>query len=170
MTNRHPIITGLSLSTRMRLALGTYIFALNRLDDAPSDIDEEEEELLANAFGKAREQLANCPAETIDDLRVKFDVMCLDACSCPQRDDVRRLFQDFRRLSSSRTSPIFRPEKWLKWFQRNGGGWVARGEEILLLTPCNGDADDCMDELEASGGCEAVKALIREQSQSREVA
>lgn len=169
MTNQHPIITELNLSTRMRLALETYIFALNRLDDAPSGIDDEEEEMLSNAYSRARELLIRSPAETIDDLRVKFDVLCLDGNRCLQREEAKGLFRDLRRLSSSHTSPIFRPDKWLKWFQRNGGGWVEREQEIVLLAPCNGNADDCMEELEASGGCEAVKSLIREQSHSREV-
>jgi hypothetical protein len=99
---------------------------------------------------------------------VKFDELFTDPHAIPRNDEVLQLFADLRRLTDGEPSRLFKPERWLAWFERKGGMYCVRGDDVFLLTPEGADLDDVMFELEASGGREAVFNLIRERAGTEE--
>ena len=108
---------------------------------------------------------------TRDDMRAKFDAVQYDMDLLPDVEDMLAFFTDLQQLSSHRCSPFFRPDEWLDWFERRNCGWVERDGEIVFLLPHQPDdsvAEDLMVDLRARGGCEAVKALIRERAKAGE--
>jgi hypothetical protein len=156
-------------ASRFEEALANYLFARDRLNNPAEDATCEEEELASAAYFQTQEKLLRTPAETVADFRVKFDELFTDPCSTPRNDEVLLLFADLRRLTNGEPSRLFKPKKWLEWFGRKGGMYCVRGAEVFLLTPEGADLDDVMFELEASGGREAVNALIRERCGTEEV-
>jgi hypothetical protein len=156
------------LSEHMSKALRSYIFTRDTYNHAPAAITHHHETMLGAAYMTARSQLIGTPASSIDDFRTKFDVMLLDPAATPSRADVLLLFKDLQRIASTKVSPIFNPDCWVKWFERRGGGWVARQGEVLFLIPPSGDADYCMEEMEAAGACELVKGLLLARSEMTE--
>ncbi|MEZ5688775.1 MAG: hypothetical protein R3E21_08360 [Caenibius sp.] len=159
--NNQTFALDFNLSDIMRNAAAQYVHAFNRLNDAPEDTSEADEDLLSDAYWAARERVIECPASTVDDLRVKFDVIWLDYGASPPRSSIDCVFRDLHKLSSQKVSPVFQADCWLKWFEAKGGGWIERDDDIVLIAPPDKLTDGCMDELRASGACQIVKDMLR---------
>lgn len=151
-----------NLSDAMRTAGEQYCYALARLNAVNEDTTRAEDDLLSDAYFTARQRLIECPAQNIDDLRVKIDVMWLDPNACPLREHINHVFRDLQRLSSQKASPVFQAGDWLEWFQRKGGGWIEQNGDVNFLYQRSDGIKDAMSELAASGACEMVKDLIRQ--------
>ena len=145
-------------------ALIRYLAARDYLNALQRGTAVEEEDRASAAFMDAEHNLMRTPAPHISALRTKFDVLLLDPNAVPTRDYTLALFTDFQRLTGERVSHLFEPERWLRWFEEWGGAYCVRGAEVFLLQPKGSDLGDHLFELEASGGKEAVFALIRSRT------
>jgi hypothetical protein len=146
-----------------------YLIARGKLDNTPVDVSQADETVASAAYMHTEEALIETPANNLDDLRTKFDVIWLDSMTVPNPATVLAVFADFRRLTGGGMSRVFRPNKWLEYFERKGGMYCVRGDEVFLLTPNGANLDDAMFELEAAGGRVAVFDLIRERVSAEEV-
>jgi hypothetical protein len=145
-----------------------FLIARDKLNNSPDDITREQESIAEAAYFYTEERLIETPANDLADLRAKFDIIWLDPQALPNNATVLAIFADFRRLTGGGMSRVFSPTKWLGYFERKGGMYCVRGDDVFLLTPEGADLDDVMFELEASGGREAVFNLIRERAGTEE--
>jgi hypothetical protein len=141
-----------------------FLKARAQLDGAPENRTRVDEEVASAAYFHTEEQLLAEPARNIHDLRLKCDVIWLDPQALPGTGLLSEIFSDLRRLTGGGMSLVFRPKNWLEYYERRGGAWVVRGDEVFLLTPKGADLDDLLYELDAAGGREAVFDLIRKRS------
>jgi hypothetical protein len=152
------------ISPELSEKLVYFLKARAQLDSTPVGTARVDEEVASAAYFHTEEQLLSEPAKSIHDLRLKCDLIWLDPQALPGPGLLSEIFADLRRLTGSGMSLVFRPKHWLEYFERRGGAWVVRGEEVFLLTPKGADVDDLLYELDAAGGREAVFDLIRKRS------
>ena len=167
---------------RFEEALSAYLSARSYLRSLPDDSSAEQDEIAVDALFAALDRMLAVPASTIDEFRVKFEEVWLHSLGERDRETMRALFADLLALCGNTASRLFDPAYWLERFEQLGGLYYVRGDEVFLLQP-NGDKEfrcfRCtpqrhtalerhLFELEASGGREAVEALILERT-AREV-
>lgn len=131
--------------------------------------DEEIEEQLFAAWSAAEEAVIQTPAETVSDLRCKAEILWGNASSMPSDTEIAAFLADMRRLTNE-PSRTFDAAQWLAWFEHQGGGWIEREGEILLLIPDKAGFENVMWPLNVCDGRNAVFALIRERMATREAA
>ena len=156
------------LSYGFKLATRNFVSARSYLHSLPEDIDEQEENRADVAFFSAYDSLIGTPAISLADLRVKFDVIWSELDALPGPTAVQRMFADIHRLAGDGPSLIFDPEDWLDGFEKRGGVYCVRGDEVFLLTPKGKRLDADMFELDALCGREAVYDLIRQRTNERD--
>ena len=141
-------------------ALAQYLTARNNLNDAPAEPSAAGEDVASAAYYHSEERMPREPVESLADFRAKFDCLFLDPASIAGPDVLLQLFADLRRLTDGARSELFEPARWLAFFEKKGGMYCVRGEEVFLLTPTGANLSDLMFELEASGGRDDVNALL----------
>lgn len=140
---------------------------LNNLQQGTSREDERRAEVDYNG---ARDRVTTSPALSPAELRAKAEIIWGDRESTPCEESRLSFLQDLQRLTDHAPSMVLDVPGWLSWFERSGGGWVQRDEEIVLLVPEDGRADGAMFELAAHGAREQVFEHIRKRNPAREAA
>ena len=141
--------------------LEAFLYARDRLEREPDGLRELESNHLADAYLYAENLVLGAPAADLADLRAKAEILWGDPAVDPDRSHVSAFLADLVRLTNHTPSRVFAADLWLARFEREGGMWVVRGDEVLILGPIGGGADVLIDLLTAMDGAEAVKALIR---------
>lgn len=155
--------------TNFDKAIARYLFAFDRLHNEPDDSDEMSG-LLTDALCRAEDAVMFEPANNIAELRAKADIIWCDIDSLPKDRHVLAFFDDLIRLTGNAVSPVFDPERWLKRFERCGGGYVVQDGKAWLMWPESDRIEDCLAELKMRGGKPAVIDLIHARHAAKEAA
>lgn len=155
--------------SRFDQAVARYLYAYERLHTEADDSDEMSG-LLTDALCRAEDAVMDEPATSLDQLRMKLDIVFCDIDSLPKDRHVLALFDDMVRLTGNTSSPVFDPARWLARFERCGGGWVVQDGKAWLMWPENERINDCLAELKMRGGKPAVIELIRARHEAKEAA
>lgn len=148
-------------------ALERYRFAMAQAHQ--SHIGQDMDDLLTDAIIGAENAVMAEPANTVEELRAKLDIIFLDIDSTPPDRHVFAIFADLIRLTGNTPSRLFDPARWLAWFERCGGGWVVRDDKAWLMWPEEeGVFESCFAELKMRGGKQAVMDLIRARHEAQE--
>ena len=145
-------------------ALSTYVARRDTLNGLPHDADQASEDSLADLLTAAERRLIDTPTTKISDIRAIAEMIWCSPDAVPDAYQLRRLFEELRRLDDDGPCRTFNAAHWLAWFERNGGGWIDRDGEIILVAPANGAADlveDALWYLETRDGIAQVKEHIR---------
>lgn len=150
-------------------ALTAYHSAKDYLNGLSESVSHEESDRAGDSYSLSHDRLIATPARSISDLRAKMEVVWADKASTPSAETVLAILADCHRLTNYEPSRAFNAAEWLDWFERNGGGWIEREGEMLLLVPEASDSsldpmDGIMHELAAFNGAGQVKALIRKRT------
>ncbi len=145
-----------------------YLEIRNRFNGSPADISDQEERMLSDSYAEARERMIKTRVANIEDFRTKFETMFAEGPAIPRNESIAELFRDLCFLTNHAPSRAFDAKTWLKWFERNHGGWIERDGEIILMWPENDNMDDMLFELNAAEGREAVYSLIRRRQKAQE--
>ena len=150
-------------------ALETFLTRRQYLDNLPEGISPECDDAASDAFLAAEERLIAIPAQSVSDLRVKAEILWQETASLPNQTSIGHFFSDLHRLTGDETSRVFEPESWLRFWERNSGGYVEQGGAIVLVNakPDDERTTDLLAELRWHGGEPAVKAIIRQQIAKR---
>ena len=114
----------------------------------------------------AEGRIIETPADTIEELRTKLEVMFADPHAMPNDAERLAVLRDFHRLTDE-PSRVFDPELWLARYEKLGGGWIRANGEIMLgrtLKSPNAERLEAhLAVLDRFDGGEAVIALIAER-------
>lgn len=146
--------------------LQEYVRRRDMLNRLPADTSNQCEDAYCDLHDAAEKRLINTPAKSIADLRAKAEAIWTSPHSVMPIDAVMRFFADLSRLDAS-PSRTFDASYWLEVYESNGGGWIERDGEIILIN--NRDAGcmaELLFELDTRDGMDAVKASIRERRTS----
>lgn len=155
---------------RFAIALSDFLAARTTLNSLPPSVTNDVETACGDAFTYAEDRLISTPAKTVSDLRAKMEVIWNDPAALPTPETIRAVMADVHALTDHEPSRIFDAPAWLAWFEQQGGGWIEREGEIILLIPDKSDLnrmDDIMHELAACDGRDAVCNVIRERSREK---
>ncbi len=153
--------------TNFDRALERYRFAMAQAQ--ASHITQDMDDLLTDAIIGAENAVMTEPANTVEDLRAKLDIIFLDIDSTPPERHVFSLFADLIRLTGNTPSRLFDPARWLAWFERCGGGWVVRDGRAWLMWPEEeGVFESCFADLKIRAGKPAVHAFILARHEAQE--
>lgn len=145
-------------------ALSAYKYARDTLNATPEDVTPEHEDMLSDAYHCAFDRAITAPAASISDLRAKFEILWEDPHSIPRAEHLAAILTDLAHLTGFEPSRTFNPDAWLHHFERFGGGWIERDNEIVLVTPTdpkNRNAiADLMFQLEGCNARHIVNATI----------
>lgn len=147
-------------------AVSRYLFSLGQLHATTDDSDEMSDH-LTDALVQAEDAVMREPAETLDQLRIKADILWSDVDSLPPDRHILAFFADLIRLTGNAPSRVFDPARWLARFERNGGGWVVQDDRVWLMWPDLERVEGLTQELEMRGGKVAVLDLIRARHEKK---
>lgn len=160
-TNREP--------SAFDAALADYMKTRAVLNELPAHIGGDEERRLMDAQGVAEDRLFRQPPKSIADIRALAEIAWQDPASLPTSDMIATVLKGLRSLDGNAPSRTFDAKWWLYSFERFGGGYVVRGDEVLIVTPIPQSEAliGLLWELETRGGREQVKAAIREREAAK---
>lgn len=152
-------------------AVKAYNYARDALENQPDDTSAEQSELLSDAYSSAYERVITMRAADISDFRAKMEVLWEDPHSTPSATYLQSLMQDLIALTDAEPSRTFDAKLWLYHFERNGGGYIERDGELVLMVPhvvkdstARDVLDDLMFSLEACQGRLAVIEAIKRRN------
>lgn len=154
--------------SRFQKALAVWIARRNELNDAPLDIGQQREDELTDLLYAAEEKVLSESPTTLSELRALAEMIFQDRGSMPSPHLLSALFAGIRKLDGNGPSPTLNAKDWLRYFERENGGWVERDGEIVLIHPAKPSdlMSDLLWVLETRNGFSAVKAEIVARSET----
>jgi hypothetical protein len=127
---------------------------------------DEENDALAERLDDIEDAILAEPARTLADIRTKAEILWRGG-DHPSREKALALLREIA-LLDGQPSRAFDPEAWLEWFEQLDGCYVERDDQIILLAPVGGRADNALAALEACNAQDQVRAFVRERIAARE--
>lgn len=157
-------------ATAFNSALTAYCASLDIFNYAPKGNSEEHDRALEIAWLAAERAALSTPAQTIDDVRAKMEILFQDPMAQPPVEQIMFVMQDLVRLTNYTPSRVFCAKTWVNWFARHGGMWHVDGNKVTLLNIESADLKDHLFTLAACNGREQVEDYIRQHSPALEEA
>lgn len=111
------------------------------------------------------ERIWAMPANNAADIYMKLSLVTATDVR-PPVECMTAVLHDLRKLSGFNVSPTFEANIWLHRWEARGGGYVVRGEEVLLCSPIGKDMSELEGELDLHHAreiiCQHIKGIAAE--------